>query len=200
MFLSAPCTALGERGRAGRIDADVRGPCCCRCSRRCGRATTPLFSHSGEPTLTVELGANGAGELRAGLVAVEPGMTLSRLQLRLSSDTPVLVGRSAAKQSSGTLRLLGTNASAAGEDFIGSCAEAALLWGITASDSLPGPQPQQLRTAARHYANKTAASYPLTQPLQLLGESYFPPRSCLLSHQLLGISWIFPIGTLAARG
>ena len=99
-------------------------------------------------------------------------MTLSRLQLRLSSDTPVLVGLRA-KQSSGTLRLLGTNASTAGEDFIGSYTETALLWGITASDSLPGPQPQQLRTAARHYANKTAASYPLTQPLQLLGESSF---------------------------
>lgn len=116
-------------------------------------ATTPMFSHSAEPTLTVEFGADSAGELRAGLMAVEPGITRSRLQVQLSSDTPVLIGLSAAKQSSGTLQLLGTNASATGEDFIGSYTETALLWGIIAPDSLPGPQPQQLRTAARHYAN-----------------------------------------------
>ena len=98
--------------------------------------------------LRAEFGSNSAGQLQASLEAVEPGVTPSRLQLRLSPDTPVRTGSSAAAtQSSGALRLLETNASSTGADFIGAYAESSLLWAIQLPDE---SSPQHRRLQRQH--------------------------------------------------
>ena len=106
------------------------------------------------PQLAVDLGTDSAGQLHATLQALEPSLATPRLQLRLAKDTPVLLGAqgAAATQSSGSLTLLQTNASTAGEDTIGAYTETSLLWGISPPAALSQPPQQQLRTAARRYA------------------------------------------------